>query len=155
MSRPPTSQPSPIIVKKPLEETTHPDQKNKHAFMMSLNYFKRTTCLLRLSCHSSLRLWPPTYFLPIFLHLFFCFCHNLLRLPCVILLIPTFPFHFVFPTGSLKTWVVIGDWVYNIICTGAAWLYQWRRWPPDDLRIVSVINFEPADVDCVVDCHVV
>jgi len=97
----------------------------------------------------------PPPILPILLHHFFCFCHIVLWLPCVILLIPTFPFHFVFPTYSLTAWSVVWDWLDNITCACAACPYWRRRWPPCDSRIQCTINLKPTDINGVVDHHVV
>ena len=117
---------------------------------------KKQTCLSRLSlCRFPLCLWPSAYLFPILLHHLFCICHNLLWLPCIIHLIPTFPFHFVFPTSSIRAWLVFCDRFDDVTCACAAGPYQrmWRQ--PGDSRIICAVNFEPADVNCVADGHVI
>ena len=109
-SCPLTSLPSSIIFEKPLEETKHPDLKNIPASAMSLKHPKKETVLSHLLlCCFSLCLWPHAYFLPILLYHLLCFGHIIFQLPNVIRLVLTFPFHFIFPTGSLRAWSVIGD----------------------------------------------
>ena len=121
---------------------------------MSLNNQKETWFWRLPPWRFSLLFWPPTYFLPILLYHFCCFCHIVLWLPCVIHRIPTFPFHLVFPTCSLRAWSVVCDWLDDIPCTATACRYC-RTWlPPGDYSIFCAITFEPADVDCVVDRHV-
>ena len=133
-----------------------PWSKNKHASTMSLNHPKKNAYSSRLlSCRFPLRLWPPAPFLPKLLHHFFCFCHILLWLPCIILLIPTFPFHFVFPTSSIRARPAFCDWFDVVTCAWEAGPYR-RRWRlPGNPRIIRAVNFEPADVNCIVDHHVV
>ena len=132
-----------------------PWSKNKYDSAMSLNNPKEI-CLSRLSlCRFSVLFSLPAYFLPILLQHFFCFCHIVLWLPCVILLIPTFPFHFVFPTCSPRAWSVVCNWLDDITCTGAACLYWRRQHRPGDSRIVRAIDVEPGNINCVIYHHVV
>jgi len=103
----------------------------------------------------SLRHWPPTYLLPMPLHIIFCFCHIFLWLPCVILLATTFPFHFVLPTGCVTAWLVYWNWFDGIAWACVACLYQQRWRLPGNYRIFWAVNFQPADGNCVINCHVI
>ena len=132
-----------------------PWSKKQTCLHDALNHPKNACSSRLLSCRFRLRLWPPAHFPPILLHHFFCFCHILLWLPCIILLIPTFPFHFVFPTSSVRAWPVCCDWSDNVTCANTAGLYWWRWRPPDNPRIIPAVNFGPADVNRVVDRHAV
>ena len=128
----------------------------KQTCLRNVSQSSKNACSSRLlSCRFPLRLWLPAHFLPILLHHFFSFCHILLWLLCIILLIPIFPFHFVFPTSSVRAWPVICDWFDDVTCACAAGLYRPRWRPPGNPRIIRAVNFEPADVNCVVDRHVV
>jgi len=141
-SRPPTLQPSAIIREKPLEETKHPDQT-------------QTCPTCRSLCLFSLYFWPSAYLFRLPLHHLFCFCLILLWLPCVVLLVPNFPFHFIFLSGSIDAWLVFCHRCNDVTWSCAAYQDWGRRRLPDNAGIIRAVNLESADINCVVDCHFV
>jgi len=122
----------------------------------SLWTIQNATCLSHCClCCIPLHFPLPTYFLAILRHHLFFFSHILLWLPWFILLIHIVPFHFVFPTGSLRAWFVISHSFDDTAWGSVTCMYGCRRWPPGDPSVVCAVNFEPTDINCVIDCAVI
>jgi len=129
---------------------------HRHLLQSSLRYrSKKPSTLINesicfsplLLCCISLCCYPFVYLLPILHYYPFCFWHILLWLACIIVPIPTFPFHFIFPTGSVRAWLVICDWFDNRTRTCSACPSCWRWQPPGDSRIIHVVKIVSEEVN--------